>query len=97
MQIVALYTVWYNFIRIHKTLKVNPARQAGAIGHGNMLLKESMQTYRSRDRVGHKKEGRKIKPRTEARGVLAAYRIALMRNICIKEPLVVKNPLIIFY
>ncbi|MBA3448799.1 MAG: hypothetical protein H0T56_14580 [Pseudaminobacter sp.] len=26
---VALYTVWYNFIRIHKTLKASPAMAAG--------------------------------------------------------------------
>lgn len=26
---VALYTVWYNFVRIHKTLKVTPAMAAG--------------------------------------------------------------------
>ena len=25
----ALYAVWYNFIRIHKTLRVTPAMQAG--------------------------------------------------------------------
>ena len=29
MQMVALYTVWYNFIRIHKTLRVTPAMEAG--------------------------------------------------------------------
>ena len=28
---VALYAVWYNFIRIHKTLRVTPAMQAGII------------------------------------------------------------------
>jgi hypothetical protein len=26
---VALYVVWYNFIRIHKTLRCTPAMQAG--------------------------------------------------------------------
>jgi hypothetical protein len=26
---VALYSVWYNFIRIHKTLRVTPAMEAG--------------------------------------------------------------------
>ena len=26
---VALYAVWYNFIRIHKTLRVSPAMEAG--------------------------------------------------------------------
>jgi hypothetical protein len=26
---VALYAVWYNFIRIHKTLRVAPAIEAG--------------------------------------------------------------------
>ena len=25
---VAIYTVWYNFVRIHKTLRVNPAMEA---------------------------------------------------------------------
>ena len=29
MHLVALYTVWYNFIRIHKTLRVTPAMEAG--------------------------------------------------------------------
>ena len=28
MHMVALYTLWYNFIRIHKTLKVTPAMEA---------------------------------------------------------------------
>ena len=27
MHMVALYTVWYNFIRIHKTLRVTPAME----------------------------------------------------------------------
>ena len=29
MHMVALYTVWYNFIRIHKSLRVTPAMTAG--------------------------------------------------------------------
>ena len=29
MHMVAFYTVWYNFIRIHKTLRVTPAMEAG--------------------------------------------------------------------
>jgi hypothetical protein len=29
---VALYSVWYNFCRIHKTLKVAPAMAAGVTG-----------------------------------------------------------------
>ena len=29
MHMVALYTVWYNFIRIHKTLRITPAMEAG--------------------------------------------------------------------
>ncbi len=29
VHMVALYTVWYNFIRIHKTLKTSPAMAAG--------------------------------------------------------------------
>ena len=29
MHMVALYTVWYNFIRIHKTLRITPAMAAG--------------------------------------------------------------------
>ena len=32
MHMVALYTVWYNFIRIHKTLRVTPAMEAGLSG-----------------------------------------------------------------
>ena len=26
---VALYTVWYNFVRVHKTLRMPPAMAAG--------------------------------------------------------------------
>jgi hypothetical protein len=29
---VALYTVFYNFIRIHKTVKMSPAMAAGCVG-----------------------------------------------------------------
>jgi len=29
VHMVALYTVWYNFIRIHRTLKMSPAMAAG--------------------------------------------------------------------
>ena len=29
MHMVALYTLWYNFFRIHKTLRVTPAMVAG--------------------------------------------------------------------
>jgi hypothetical protein len=32
MHMVALYTVWYNFVRIHKTLRVTPAMAAGLTG-----------------------------------------------------------------
>jgi hypothetical protein len=28
---VALYAVWYNFIRIHKTLRVTPAIESGIV------------------------------------------------------------------
>ncbi|MBN4046605.1 DDE-type integrase/transposase/recombinase [bacterium AH-315-P15] len=30
---IALYTVWYNYCRIHKSLKVTPAMEAGLTGH----------------------------------------------------------------
>ena len=30
---VALYTVFYNFCRIHKTLRVTPAMEAGLTDH----------------------------------------------------------------
>ena len=30
---VALYAVWYNFIRIHKTLRVMPAMESGIVDH----------------------------------------------------------------
>ena len=30
---VALYATWYNFVRIHKTLKVTPAMEAGVSDH----------------------------------------------------------------
>src|SRR6185437_15195500 len=29
MHMVALYTVWYNFVKMHKTLKMTPALAAG--------------------------------------------------------------------
>jgi hypothetical protein len=29
MQMVALYTVWYNYVRQHKTLRMSPAMAAG--------------------------------------------------------------------
>ena len=29
VHMVALYTVWYNFCRIHKTLRVTPAMESG--------------------------------------------------------------------
>ena len=29
VHMVALYTVWYNWVRIHKTLRVSPAMEAG--------------------------------------------------------------------
>jgi hypothetical protein len=30
---VALHFMWYNFVRIHKTLRVTPAMEAGLAGH----------------------------------------------------------------
>ncbi len=30
---VALYAAWYNFVRIHKTLRVTPAMEAGISDH----------------------------------------------------------------
>ena len=33
MHMVALYTVWYNFVRIHKTLRMAPAMAAGVTDH----------------------------------------------------------------
>jgi hypothetical protein len=30
---VALYAVWYNFIRIHKTLRCSPAMESGIVDH----------------------------------------------------------------
>jgi hypothetical protein len=29
MPMVSLYTVWYNWMKIHKSLRVTPAMQAG--------------------------------------------------------------------
>jgi hypothetical protein len=29
---VALYAVWYNFVKVHKTLKMTPALAAGVSG-----------------------------------------------------------------
>ena len=31
MRMVALYTMFYNFCRIHKTLRVTPAMEAGVV------------------------------------------------------------------
>ena len=33
VHMVALYTVWFNWVRIHKTLRVTPAMQAGLADH----------------------------------------------------------------
>jgi hypothetical protein len=30
---VALYTVWYNYLRVHKTLRVTPAMEAALTDH----------------------------------------------------------------
>jgi len=30
---VALYATWYNFVRIHETLRVTPAMEAGVSDH----------------------------------------------------------------
>lgn len=30
---IALYALWYNFIRIHKTLKLTPAIESGIVEH----------------------------------------------------------------
>jgi len=30
---IALYAVWYNFIRIHKTLRASPAMESGMADH----------------------------------------------------------------
>jgi hypothetical protein len=32
VHIVSLYTVWYNFVRVHKTLRMTPAMSAGVSG-----------------------------------------------------------------
>lgn len=29
MHMIAIYTIWHNFIRVHKTLKMSPAVAAG--------------------------------------------------------------------
>ena len=37
IHMVALYTVWYNFVRVHKTLRMSPAMAAGVtVGFGDM-------------------------------------------------------------
>jgi hypothetical protein len=28
---IALYALWYNFIRVHKTLRVSPAMESGIV------------------------------------------------------------------
>src|SRR5690606_38368058 len=33
VHMVALYTMFYNFVRVHKTLRVTPAMQAGLTDH----------------------------------------------------------------
>ena len=42
---VAIYTVWYNFVRIHKSLRVTPAMQAG------ITLVHSVQMQNQLDRL----------------------------------------------
>ena len=33
MHMVAIYAVFYNFLKVHKTLRVTPAMQAGLANH----------------------------------------------------------------
>ena len=33
MHMVALFYMWYNFVRVHQTLRVSPAMQAGISSH----------------------------------------------------------------
>ena len=40
---VALYSVWYNFCRVHKTLGVTPAMAAGVV---EMVMKMRMKSAR---------------------------------------------------
>ena len=53
---VALYAVWYNWVRIHTTLRVTPAMAAGYICDGYGL-----ERYRGGN--GHRRAGK------EARGI----------------------------
>jgi len=39
LHMVALYTAWYNFVRIHKTLRVTPAMEAGVTERLGKLLR----------------------------------------------------------
>jgi IS1 family transposase len=58
---IALYVVWYNFVRIHKTLRVTPAMSAGIIDR-LMSIEDLVQiTDEWESRQPHQKVGRKPK------------------------------------
>jgi hypothetical protein len=60
---VALYTVWYNSIRIHKTLKMSPAMAAGmsaTLWSMDDLCEKMDAVAPSRGRAGHIKNGRRL-------------------------------------
>ena len=63
MHMVALYTVWYNFVRIHKTLRVTPAMAAGlspiAVEHGGCCGVMATLPRRSRGARAVKRSGRR--------------------------------------
>ena len=72
VHMVALYTVWYNFIRVHKTLKMSPAMAAGLSatlwsmddGRWTIFARRWMRLRRSRSaRSLQKARGRKFKLR----------------------------------
>ncbi len=48
---VALYMAWYNFCRVHQTLRVTPAMEAGITGHIWSLVVRSYED-RPRDVTG---------------------------------------------
>jgi hypothetical protein len=50
---VALYAVWYNFIRIYKTLRVTPAMESGIFSRSRIWLQSWANGKRARRTKSH--------------------------------------------
>jgi hypothetical protein len=57
MHMVALYTCWYNFIRVHKTLKMSSEMAAGVVVNGRSLRHDGRRCAEARPGGPYKKRG----------------------------------------